>query len=91
MYYAAMSTNLKVRKDNELLEKFLKAKGISNRSDFDEWIALDVAMNRAQRDKVFSKAGTRKTPMLFANDVFIGGYEDVLIMDKQGLFDKYLK
>ena len=91
VYYAAMSTNLKVRKDNELLEKFLKAKGISNRSDFDEWIALDVAMNRAQRDKVFSKAGTRKTPMLFANDVFIGGYEDVLIMDKQGLFDKYLK
>ena len=91
VYYAAMSTNLKVRKDNELLEKFLKAKGISNRSDFDPWIALDVAMNKVERDKVFSRAGTRKTPMLFANDVFIGGYEDVLIMDKQGLFDKYLK
>ena len=91
VYYAAMSTNLKVRKDNELLEKFLKGKGISSRSDFDSWIALDVAMNKTERDKVFSKAGTRQTPMLFANDVFIGSYEDVLIMDKQGLFDKYLK
>lgn len=91
VYYAAMSTNLKVRKDNELLKKFLKVKGISSRSDFDPWIALDVAMNRSERDKVFSKAGTRQTPMVFANDVFIGGYEDVFIMDKQGLFDKYLK
>lgn len=91
VYYAAMSTNLKVRKDNELLGKFLKAKGISSRSDFDPWIALDVAMSKAERDKVFTKAGTRQTPMVFANDVFIGGYEDVVIMDKQGLFDKYLK
>ena len=91
VYYAAMSTNLKVRKDNEMLEKFLKAKGISSRSDFDPWIALDVGMSKAERDKVFSKAGSRHTPMVFANDVFIGGYEDVIIMDKQGLFDKYLK
>lgn len=91
VYYAAMSTNLKVRKDNEMLEKFLKAKGISSRSDFDPWIALDVAMSKAKRNEVFSKAGTRHTPMVFANDVFIGGYEDVIIMDKQGLFDKYLK
>lgn len=91
VYHAAMSTNLKVRRDNEMLEKFLKAKGISSRSDFDPWIALDVGMSKAERDKVFSKAGTRNTPMVFANDVFIGGYEDVIIMDKQGLFDKYLK
>ena len=91
VYYAAMSTNLKVRKDNELLGKFLKEKGISSRPDFDPWIALDVGMSKAERDKVFSKAGTRRTPMVFANDVFIGGYEDVVIMDKQGLFDKYLK
>lgn len=91
VYYAAMSTNLKVRKDNELLGKFLKAKGISSRPDFDPWIALDVGISKTERDKVFNKAGTRKTPMVFANDVFIGGYEDVVIMDKQGLFNKYLK
>lgn len=91
VYYAAMSTNLKVRKDNELLGKFLKQKGISSRSDFDPWITLDVGMSKAERDKVFSKAGTRQTPMVFANDVYVGGYEDVFIMDKQGLFDKYLK
>ena len=91
VYYAATSTNLKVRKDNELLGKFLKEKAISSRPDFDPWIALDVGMSKVERDKVFSKAGTRKTPMVFANDVFIGGYEDVFIMDKQGLFEKYLK
>ena len=91
VYYAATSTNLKVRKDNELLGKFLKEKGISSRSDFDPWITLDVGMSKAERDKVFAKAGTRRTPMVFANDVFIGGCEDVLIMDKQGLFEKYLK
>lgn len=91
VYYAAMSTNLKIRKDNELLEKFLKEKGVSSRSDFDEWIALDVGMRKLERDKVFSKAGTRQTPMVFANDVFIGNYEDVLILDKQGLFDEYFR
>lgn len=91
VYYAVMSTNLKVRRDNELLGKFLKEKGISSRSDFDPWIPLDVGMSKAERDKVFAKAGTRRTPMVFANDVFIGSYEDVLILDKQGLFDKYLK
>lgn len=91
VYYAAMSSNVKVRRDNELLEKFLVEKGISSRADFDPWIPLDVGMRKLERDKVFSKAGTRCTPMVFANDVFIGNYEDVLIMDKQGLFDRYLK
>ena len=91
IYYSATSTNLKVRKDNELLDRLLKEKGVAKRAEFDPWIALDVGMNKADRDKVFARAGTRRTPMMFVNDVYIGGYEDILILEKQGVFDQYLK
>ena len=89
LYYAATSTSPKVRRDKELLGEFLSNKGICNQ--FDSWIALDVGMSRSEREKVFKKAGTRKTPMVFVNDQYIGGYEDIIIMDKQGLFDSYVK
>ncbi|XP_031549664.1 filamin-A-like [Actinia tenebrosa] len=91
VYYAATSMKPRAQRDKQLLETFLRGKHISNRPDFDSWIALDVGMSRAQREKVFKKAGHRSTPMLFVNDRYIGTYEDVVIMDKEGLFDSCLE
>lgn len=82
VYYVVMLINLKVCRDNEMLEKFLKVKGILSCFDFDFWIVFDVGMNKVERDKVFFKVGICNIFMVFVNDVFIGGYEDVIIMDK---------
>ncbi|KAK3753318.1 hypothetical protein QZH41_015264 [Actinostola sp. cb2023] len=91
VYYAATSMRTKVRKDKQMMEIFLKEKGILSRSDFDSWIALDVGMTKAQRETVFKKAGHRSTPVLFVDDRCIGTYEDILIMDREGIFDSYLE
>lgn len=82
VYYVVMLINLKVCRDNEMLEKFLKVKGILSCFDFDFWIVFDVGMSKVERDKVFFKVGICNIFMVFVNDVFIGGYEDVIIMDK---------
>ena len=89
LYYAATAINPRVRRDKELLDEFLKAKGICDRPEFEPWVALDVGMCASERERIFKRAGTRKTPMVFLNDQYIGGYEDIIIMDKQGLFDPY--
>lgn len=91
VYYAATSMKPRARRDKQLLDAFLQEKHISTRPDFDSWIALDVGMSRAQREKVFKKAGHRSTPMLFVDDRYIGTYEDVVIMDKEELFDSCLE
>lgn len=57
VYYVVMLLNVKVRRDNELLEKFLVEKGIFSCLDFDLWIFLDVGMRKFERDKVFLKVG----------------------------------
>lgn len=91
VYYAATSTKPKVRRDKEMMEIFLEEKGIPTHPNFDSWIALDVGMTKLQREKVFNKAGHRATPLLFIDDQCIGTYEDIVIMDKDGSFDLYIK
>lgn len=90
VYYSASCTKPKVRSDKTQLERFLREKGITERADYSPCVALDLDLNKAERDKIFETAGTRKTPMLFINNKYIGGFEDVLIMDKQGRFDALL-
>ena len=87
VYYSASCTSPKVRSDKQQLERFLRDKGITERPEYMPWVALDLDLNKTERDKIIEMAGTRKTPMLFVNDRYIGGFEDVFIMDKQGRFD----
>lgn len=91
VYYAATSMKAKVQRDKDMMELFLKEKGILCHPKFDSWIALDVGMSKKQRDRVFKKAGHRATPLLFIDDQCIGTYEDVVMMDKDGALDSYLK
>ncbi|EDO49009.1 predicted protein [Nematostella vectensis] len=90
VFYSATATNAKVRRDREMLDRFLRDKGVTARRDYQPWVTLDVGMSRKKREDIFKRAGTRKTPMLFINGEYIGGYEDLVIMDKQGLFDRCL-
>jgi glutaredoxin-related protein len=36
-----------------------------------------AAMNKADRDKVYERAGTRVLPLVFVDEEFIGGYSVV--------------
>ena len=90
VYYSASCNNPKARSDKVQLERFLKEKGITERNDYTPCVALDLDMKKAERDKIIETAGTRHTPMLFINHRYIGGFEDVIIMDKQGRFDVLL-
>lgn len=42
-------------------------------------------MEKDFRDKIFEKAGTRTTPMLFVDDEFVGGYDKCNELDELGL------
>ena len=47
------------------------------REDFEPWIPIDIGMDREERNRIFEKAGVRKTPMLFIDDQYVGDYDDV--------------
>lgn len=48
-------------------------------------------MEKEHRDKIFKKAGTRVTPMLFVDDEFVGGYDQVAELDECGELDKIMQ
>lgn len=91
VYYAATSMKAKVQRDKDMMELFLKEKGILSHPQFDSWIALDVGMTKVQREKVFKRAGHRATPLLFIDDQCIGTYEDIVMLDRDGALDTYIK
>ena len=37
-------------------------------------------MDREERNRIFEKAGVRKTPMLFIDDQYVGDYDDVSVL-----------
>jgi len=57
---------------------------VHKRPDFQPWVALDMDMEKSFRDKIFEKAGTRKSPFLFIDDEYVGGYEQVKEMNDRG-------
>jgi glutaredoxin-related protein len=40
---------------------------------------------------MFAKAGTRITPMLFVDDEYIGGWEEVAELDEAGQFERIME
>jgi glutaredoxin-related protein len=48
-------------------------------------------MTKEVRDKIFKKAGTRVTPVLFVDDEFVGGYDQVNELDECGKLDKIMQ
>jgi glutaredoxin len=55
------------------LQRLLEEKKVHLRPDFEQWIPVDMEMERDFRNQIFEKAGQRETPMLFVDDEFVGG------------------
>ena len=62
--------------------KFLLSQ-VHLRPDFEPWIPIDIGMDREERNKIFEKAECRKTPMLFIDDCYVGGYDEVKLKSNQ--------
>ena len=45
-------------------------------------------MDKAFRDQLFARAGTRDTPLLFIDDEFVGTFEELEKKHEQGTFDQ---
>ena len=67
-----------------LSKRLLKSKHV----DFNE---IEVSGDANLRAEMRSRAnGQRTVPQIFIDDIHIGGYDDLYLLDKKGLLDKLL-
>jgi len=65
-------------------KKLLKSKGI----DFEE---INIADNENYMlDKLIEKTGVRTVPQIFADEKFIGGCDDIYMLERQNKLDEIL-
>jgi len=72
------------------LQELLEKKKVHLRPDFEPWIAVDI-MEPKDRDAVFRKAGTKKLPIVYIDDVYTGDSQRVFELDASGELDRLLK
>jgi len=85
-YTTTTASNEKSRPLQELLE----GKKVHLREDFEPWVPVDI-MEREDREAVFRRANTRKLPIVFIDDVYIGDYDRVAELNDSGELDRLLK
>jgi len=67
-----------------MAEKFLQKKGVSNL----EKILID--RDPAQRELMMTRSGRRTVPQIYIGDTHIGGYDDLVALDRAGQLDPLL-
>ncbi|EGD83540.1 hypothetical protein PTSG_04145 [Salpingoeca rosetta] len=90
VYSSTTTSSAVTRKNNEEMMRLFERMGVHNRPDFEPWVMVDL-MDKADRDKVFEKAGTRQLPMLFVDDEYIGGYDRVMELNETNELEKILQ
>eukprot|EP00037_Helgoeca_nana_P027062 m.307790 g.307790 ORF g.307790 m.307790 type:complete len:417 (+) comp27394_c0_seq1:80-1330(+) len=90
VYYSTTTHSVLVRKNTECLQTLFEALKVHQREDFEPWIPLDMDMDREFRNKIFDKAGTRESPMVFVDDEYIGNYADVTELNSTGDLQRIL-
>ena len=67
-----------------MAEKFLQKKGVSNL----EKILIDC--DPAQRELMMTRTGRRTVPQIYIGQTHVGGYEDLVALDRAGQLDPLL-
>ncbi len=67
-----------------MAEKFLQKKGVSNL----EKILID--RDPAQRELMMTRTGRRTVPQIYIGQTHVGGYEDLVALDRAGQLDPLL-
>ncbi len=67
-----------------MAEKLLQKKGVSNL----EKVLIDK--DPAQREIMMTKTGRRTVPQIYIGDTHVGGYDDLVALDRTGQLDLLL-
>ncbi|MBT8574006.1 glutaredoxin 3 [Polynucleobacter paneuropaeus] len=67
-----------------MAEKLLQKKGVSNL----EKVLIDK--DPAQREIMITKTGRRTVPQIYIGDTHVGGYDDLVALDRTGQLDLLL-
>jgi glutaredoxin 3 len=67
-----------------MAEKLLLKKGVSNL----EKILID--RDPAQREVMMTRTGRRTVPQIYIGDTHVGGYDDLVALDRAGKLDPLL-
>ena len=65
-------------------EQLLKKKGVVQINK------IHVDAEPGQREKMIAKTGRRTVPQIFIGDVHVGGFDDLVALDKAGNLDALL-
>eukprot|EP00808_Paulinella_micropora_P020992 g34059.t1 len=90
VYYTTTTASALTRGWQDRLEWLFFVKKVHLRPDFEPWIAVDM-ISKKERDKVYAKAGSKKLPLVFINDRFIGSWEEIEDMNETGELEDLLK
>jgi glutaredoxin 3 len=52
---------------------------------------IDLSNNNQKRMELVSETGHRTVPLIFIGETFIGGYEEMRTLDRQGKLDPLLQ
>eukprot|EP00040_Diaphanoeca_grandis_P020464 m.108860 g.108860 ORF g.108860 m.108860 type:complete len:360 (-) comp27910_c1_seq1:224-1303(-) len=77
VYFSTTTSDRVIRANSQSLQMLLERLKVHERPDFEPWIPVDMDMDREVRNTIFEKAGTRKTPLLFIDDEFVGGWDEI--------------
>jgi glutaredoxin 3 len=66
-------------------EQLLKAKGVETIEE----IRIDV--DSLQREIMIEKTGRRTVPQIYIGSTYVGGFDDLCILEKEGKLDSLLK
>ena len=67
-----------------MAEKFLQKKGVANLDK----ILIDL--DPAQRELMMTRTGRRTVPQIYIGDTHVGGYDDLVALDRAGKLDPLL-
>ena len=51
---------------------------------------IDVGIDHGQLQQMMARSGRRTVPQIFIGDLHVGGYDDLVALDRQGKLDALL-
>jgi glutaredoxin 3 len=67
-----------------MAERYLKGKGVI------ELHKIRVDLDPSQREAMIHRTGRRTVPQIFINETHVGGYDDLVALDRSGGLDPLL-